>query len=135
MLKQNPPKDVDAYIRLHPKEIRTRLIAMRRTIQKAAPKAEEAISYRIPTFRLNGNLVHFAAFTHHIGFYPTSSGIAAFRSELAPYKTSQGAVQFPLDQALPLNLVADIVRFRVKETMGKIKGMVKRAKKTPKSSK
>lgn len=116
---QNPPKDLDASIRLHPKEVRARLNALRRCIQKAAPKAEEIISYRIPTFRLNGNLVHFAAFKHHIGFCPTSSGIAAFKLELAPYKTSRGAVQFPLDQVLPLKLVADIVRFRVKETMAK----------------
>jgi uncharacterized protein YdhG (YjbR/CyaY superfamily) len=78
-VKQNPPQDMDAYIRLHPKEIQARLNALRRCIRKAAPKAEEAISYRIPTFRLNGNLVHFAAFTRHIGFYPTSAGIVRFR--------------------------------------------------------
>lgn len=111
------PKDIDEYIVRHAKGIQLRLRAMRRTIQKAAPMAEEVISYRIPTFRFNGNLVHFAAFTHHIGFYPTSSGIAAFKSELKPYKSSRGSVQFPLDQALPLKLVAKIVRFRVKENM------------------
>jgi len=114
---QSAPKDVDDYIARFPKDVRARLRAMRRTIKAAAPKATETISYRIPTFRLKGNLVHFAAFSRHIGFYPTSSGIAAFKAELAPYKGARGSVQFPLDQALPLSLVAKIVRFRVKESL------------------
>jgi len=92
---------------------------MRETIRKAAPQAEEAISYRIPTFKLNGNLVHFAAFKNHIGFYPTSSGILAFKKELSGYKTSRGTVQFPMDKPMPLDLVRRIVRFRVKESLSK----------------
>jgi uncharacterized protein YdhG (YjbR/CyaY superfamily) len=107
---------MDDYMARHPPAIRALLEAMRRTVRKAAPKAEEAISYRIPTFRLHGNLVHFAAFSAHIGFYPTSSGIAAFRKELSGYGTSRGAVRFPLDEPLPLALVARIVRFRVRES-------------------
>lgn len=92
---------------------------MRRTIRKAAPAAEEAISYQIPTFKLNGNLVHFAAFKEHIGFYPTSSGIAAFKKELAPYKISKGTVQFPLDEPIPYDIVEKITVFRVNENSRK----------------
>jgi uncharacterized protein YdhG (YjbR/CyaY superfamily) len=113
------PKDIDSYIRRYPEKTQALLTAMRQTIQKAAPKAEETISYVMPTFRLNGNLVHFAAFTHHIGFYPTASGIAAFKAELASFKSSRGAVQFPLDRPLPLGLVRKIVQFRVKENLTK----------------
>jgi uncharacterized protein YdhG (YjbR/CyaY superfamily) len=92
------------------------------TIRKVAPEAEEAISYQMPTFRLAGkNLVHFAAFKNHIGFYPVPTGIAAFKKELAAYKTSKGAVQFPLDQPLPLKLIARMVKFRVKENLAKAK--------------
>ena len=86
---------------------------MRKTIRKHAPGAEERISYRIPTFYLDGNLVHFAAFDRHVGFYPGAAGIAAFKEALAPYKSAKGSVQFPHDEPLPLELVAEIVRFRV----------------------
>lgn len=92
---------------------------LRQTIRTAAPDATEKISYRIPTFYLNGNLVHFAAFKHHIGFYPTSSGVSAFQDELSKYKTSKGAIQFPLDKPLPLELVKKIVGFRVTENLKK----------------
>jgi uncharacterized protein YdhG (YjbR/CyaY superfamily) len=92
---------------------------MRATIHKAAPEAAEKISYGIPTFYLNGNLVHFAAFANHIGFYPTSSGTAAFKKELGALKSSKGAVQFPKDKPLPLALVTKIVKFRVKENLNK----------------
>jgi uncharacterized protein YdhG (YjbR/CyaY superfamily) len=104
---------IDEYIAGHPPKIRTRLEAMRKTIRKHAPEAEERISYRIPTFYLGGNLVHFAAFDRHVGFYPGAAGIAAFKDALADYKSAKGSVQFPHTEPLPLALVAEIVRFRV----------------------
>ena len=107
------PKDIDEYISFFPKEIQVKLKEMRATIQKAAPKAEEAISYMIPTFRLHGNLVHFAAFKNHIGFYPGAAGIEAFQKEFTGYETSKGTVQFPLDKPLPLKLITAITKFRV----------------------
>jgi len=110
---------IDDYIATHPPKIRARLTAVRRTIRKHAPKAEERISYRIPTFYLNGNLVHFAAFDRHVGFYPGAAGIAAFRDALAPYKSAKGSVQFPHDEPLPLELVAEIVQFRVTQQAAK----------------
>ncbi len=88
---------------------------VRETIRKTAPDAEEKISYQIPTFIFHGNLVHFAAWKNHIGFYPSSSGINAFRKELSMYEVSKGSVQFPLDKPIPLGLISKIVRFRVKE--------------------
>lgn len=109
-------KTVDAYIEGYPKSVQRLLKQMRQTITKAAPKAEAIISYGIPTFRQGGNLVHFGAFARHIGFFPTSSGVKAFRKELTPYKVSAGTIQFPLDKPLPLDLVARIVRFRVRES-------------------
>ena len=113
------PRSIDEYIESYPPEVQTLLQEMRETIRKAAPGAGEAISYRIPTFKLNGNLVHFAAFKNHIGFYPTSSGILAFKKELSGYKISRGTVQFPMDKPMPLDLVRRIVRFRVKESLSK----------------
>ena len=110
---------IDGYIKTFPADIQSILEKMRHTIRKAAPEAVEAISYQIPTFKLNGNLVHFAAFKKHIGFYPTSSGIKAFKKELSPYKGAKGSVQFPIDKPIPYNLVKKIVRFRVKETLKK----------------
>jgi uncharacterized protein YdhG (YjbR/CyaY superfamily) len=112
-------QDIDEYIERHSKKDQRLLGQMRATIQKAAPEATEKISYGIPTFYLNGNLVHFAAFSNHIGFYPTSSGIAAFKEQLGPYKWSKGAVQFPKDKPVPVALVARIVKFRVKENLNK----------------
>lgn len=87
---------------------------LRQTIKKAAPEAEEAISYQIPTFKLNGNLVHFGGFKKHIGFYPAPRGIEAFKKELSQYKGAKGSVQFPLDEPMPLQLISKIVKFRVK---------------------
>ena len=110
---------IDDYIAGHPPAIRKRLSAMRSTIRKHAPGAEERISYRIPTFYLGGNLVHFAAFAHHVGFYPGAAGIAAFKTALASYKSAKGSVQFPHDEPLPLELVAEIVRFRVAQQTSK----------------
>lgn len=109
------PRDIDDYIAGFPTGIAERLSAMRATIRAQAPEAEERISYRMPTFWLRGNLVHFAAFANHIGFYPAPTGIAAFAKELAPYAHAKGSVRFPHDEPLPLALVAKIVAFRVKE--------------------
>jgi len=94
---------------------------LRATIRKAAPEAEETINYAIPTFTLNGNLVHFAAAKNHIGFYPAPSGIEAFKEELSVYEGAKGSVKFPLDKPLPLSLVSKIVKFRVKENVEKTK--------------
>ncbi len=113
------PATIDEYIAAFPADVQERLQAIRATIHAAAPQATEAISYAMPTFKLNGNLVHFAAFKHHIGFYPAPSGLEAFAERLAPYKHSKGAVQFPLDQPLPLDLVTAITQFRVAETTKK----------------
>lgn len=115
------PATIDEYIATFPKTIQDLLEKLREVIKDAAPSAEEAIRYRMPTFRLKHNLVHFAAFKKHIGFYPTSSGVEAFKEELSPYKTSKGAIQFPLDKPLPFDLVRKIVQFRVKEELDKNK--------------
>ena len=113
----NSPDSIDTYIAQFPPEVQTLLQQMRQTIQKAAPSATEAISYQIPTFKLNGTLVHFAGFKKHIGFYPGAAGIAAFKGELAGYKSAKGSVQFPLGKALPLALVGKIVKFRVEQEL------------------
>ena len=109
------PTTIDEYISLFSPDVAKILERVRSTIRKAAPNAVEKISYQLPTFYLNGNLVHFGGFNNHIGFYPTSSGVARFAAELGSYKTSRGTVQFPLDRPLPYSLIARIVRFRVKE--------------------
>ena len=108
-------KTIDEYIKTFPKDVQSTLEQMRQTIHQAAPKAQETINYQIPTFRLNGNLVHFAAFKNHIGFYPAPSGIEAFKKELSAYKPEKGSVKFPLDKPIPYDLVKKIVEFRVKE--------------------
>jgi|SRR5579862_3537644 len=110
-------KSIDDYIRAYPREVQQLLQSMRRTIQEAAPKAEETISYKIPAFRLNGMLVWFAAFKNHIGFYPGAEAIKVFKEELSAYKSAKGSVQFPFDQPLPLALVGRIVKFRVKQNL------------------
>jgi uncharacterized protein YdhG (YjbR/CyaY superfamily) len=108
---------IDEYINAFPEDVQKILNQLRQTIKDAAPEAEETINYQMPTFTLNGNLVHFAAFKNHIGFYPTPAGIEAFREELAPYKGAKGSVQFPIDQSLPLPLIRKIVEYRVKENL------------------
>ena len=118
-MKTNKAENIDAYISGFPKETQKLLNEIRSTIRKAAPEAEETINYAIPTFKLKGNLVHFAAFKNHIGFYPAPSGIEAFKEELAGYERAKGSVQFPLDQPLPLSLISRIVKFRVKENLGR----------------
>jgi uncharacterized protein YdhG (YjbR/CyaY superfamily) len=112
--------NIDEYIADFPDDIQHLLNQMRETIQKASPEATEKISYAMPTFDLGGNLVHFAAFKNHIGFYPASSGIAAFQEEISAYKNSKGAVQFPMNQELPLDLVKKIVQFRTQENLEKL---------------
>ena len=115
-------KTMDEYINTFPEDVQRILNELRQTIKEAAPEAEETINYQIPTFTLNGNLVHFAAFENHIGFYPTPSGMEAFKKELSSYKGAKGSVQFPIDQPLPLSLIRKIVEFRVKEnTQRKLK--------------
>jgi len=116
---QKCPQNIDEYIEDQPQEIQEILENIRATIRKAAPGAEEAIKYMMPTFVLNGNLVHFAACRNHIGFYPAPSGIDNFRDELAGYKTSKGAIQFPLDRKIPYALIGQIVRFRAAENKAK----------------
>ncbi len=110
---------IDEYIAGFPKDIQEILERLRVTIRKAAPEAEETINYAIHTFTLNGNLVHFAAFKNHIGFYPAPSGIEAFKEELSVYEGAKGSVKFPLDKPFPLSLVSKIVKFRVKENVEK----------------
>lgn len=109
------PQTIDEYIAQFPPDVQAVLDKMRETIRKAAPKAEEKINYQMPTFVLHGNLVHFAAYKTHIGFYPTPSGIEQFKDEIAKYTWAKGSVQFPLDQPIPYALVARITKFRVKE--------------------
>ena len=110
---------IDDYIATFPADVQKKLEELRAAIRAAAPTAEEKISYQMPTFALKGNLVHFAAWKTHIGFYPAPSGIAAFQNELAKYANSKGAVQFPLEQPLPLKLISKIVKFRVAENLEK----------------
>ena len=110
---------IDEYIADFPTDIQKLLQQVRATIKKAAPKAEEKIGYGIPTFTLNGNLVHFGGYKNHIGFYPAPAGLQAFEKELAPYLTGKGTAQFPIDKPLPLNLITQIVKFRVKQTLEK----------------
>ena len=117
--RKNTPSTIDEYIVGFPPEVQILLKKMRATILAAAPQAVEAISYQMPTFKLAGNLVHFAAYRNHIGFYPTPSGIENFQQELSGYQSSKGAVQFPLDQPIPFDLVSRIVRFRVQENLEK----------------
>lgn len=110
---------IDEYIGAFPEDVQRILNELRQTIKEAAPEAQETISYQIPTFTLNGNLVHFAAFEKHIGFYPTPSGMEAFKQELSRYKGAKGSVQFPIDEPLPLPLIRRIVEYRVKENLEK----------------
>jgi len=116
---QATPGTIDEYIAAYPPEIREILEKVRATIREAAPDAQEAMKYRLPTFTLKGNLVHFGAFKKHIGFYPAPSGLEQFREELSAYEGSKGAVRFPLDRPIPYDLIREIVRFRVKENLAK----------------
>lgn len=118
-MMQNAPTTIDAYIADFSPDIQQKLEQMRATIQEAAPEAKEAMKYAIPTFVLHGNLVHFAAFTHHIGFYATPTANEAFAKDLAPYKMGKGSIQFPINEPLPLELVKKIVLYRVRQNTEK----------------
>jgi len=119
MENQVIPATIDEYIASFPVEVQQKLQQIRAVIQSAAPEALEKISYQIPTFYFNGNLVHFAVQKHHIGFYPAPSGIDRFKEELLPYKTSKGAVQFPLDKPIPFELIRKITAYRYQENSSK----------------
>ena len=116
-MERSTAKNIDEYIAGFPQDVQEILEKIRRTIREAAPDAAEAIKYQMPTFTLKGNLVHFAAFKKHIGFYPVPTGIEAFRDELAVYEGGKGSVRFPLDQPIPYDLIGRIVKFRVKENL------------------
>lgn len=111
------PETIDEYIAGFPDDVRKILEKIRATIRKAAPDAEEAIKYQLPTFTLKGNLVHFGAFTNHIGFYPAPSGIEEFKKELERYQGGKGTIRFPLDEPIPFGLISRIVKFRVKNNL------------------
>ena len=113
--QKKSPTDIDQYISLYPVNVQGILQKIRAVIREAAPEAEESINYQIPTFKLKGNLVHFAAYSKHIGFYPAPSGIEAFQEELKEYKGAKGSVQFPLSKPIPYELIRKIVRFRLEE--------------------
>lgn len=122
------PGSIDEYIRQFPGDVREKLETLRQVIRESAPEAAEKISYQMPTFDLSGNLVHFAAYPNHIGFYPAPSGIEAFKEELSKYKGAKGSVQFPLDQPMPYDLIRRIVAFRVVENQERAESK-KRSKK------
>ena len=113
---QNP---IDIYISSFPKDVQQQLKKLKAIIKKVAAEAEETISYAMPTFKLYGNLVHFAGYKNHIGFYPAPSGIKAFQKELSVYKTSKGAIQLPISGSLPEGLIQEIVRYRINENRSK----------------
>ena len=117
--KKKKFETINEYIHTFPENVQIILEKLRKIISQAAPKAEETISYNIPTFKLNGNLVHFAGYKNHIGFYPTPSGIEHFKDELSAYEVAKGSVKFPLNKPIPYNLVRNIVEFRVKENLNK----------------
>jgi uncharacterized protein YdhG (YjbR/CyaY superfamily) len=121
-------RNIDEYITAFPEDIRELLEQMRMTIQKAAPKTVEVISYGMPAFKQHSVLVYFAAYKGHIGFYPTGSGIEAFKKEISAYKSSKGAVQFPLDKPLPVRLIRQMVKFRVKDDEERAKEKAKKRK-------
>lgn len=114
-------KTIDEYIALQPQKIVLILEQIRRTIKEIIPEAEETISYQIPTFKYHGNLVHFAGYKNHIGFYPGASAVEIFKDEITEYKTSKGTIQFPIDKPIPLDLISKITAFRVKQNLEKKK--------------
>jgi uncharacterized protein YdhG (YjbR/CyaY superfamily) len=120
------PENFEDYISAFPVETQKRMEKIRAIVKRAAPLAEEVISYGMPSFRLNGRLLYFAAFRNHIGFYPMATGVEAFKSLLADYKWAKGSIQFPLSKPLPMNLISDIVKFRVQENLAKAKTVPKK---------
>ena len=123
---KSTPKDIDEYIAGFPQDVQEILEKIRATVREAAPEAKEKISYGMPAFTLNGNLVYFAAFKNHIGFYPIPSGIEEFKEELSVYKQGKGSVQFPLDEPMPYELITRIVKFRAQENLEKAKAKKKK---------
>ncbi len=119
-MKTTTPRNIDEYIAGFPPDVQESLQKMRTIVREAAPDAEETLKYRMPTFVLQGNLVHFAAFENHIGFYPTPSAIEAFSDDLKPYVSAKGSVQFPVNRPVPFALIRRMVQFRVKETREKL---------------
>ncbi|WP_409344580.1 iron chaperone [Paenibacillus sp. MBLB4367] len=119
---------IDAYISTFPAEVQGILETLRNVIKESAPDAKEKISYQMPTFELHGNLVHFAAYKNHIGFYPAPSGITEFEEELSAYPRSKGAIRFPLDKPLPYELISRIVKYRVAGNLEKAKNKPKKKK-------
>jgi len=126
MATRSTASSIDDYIAGFPPETRKTLEELRALIRASAPDATETISYAIPTFDLNGHLVHFAGYKQHIGFYPTGRGVEAFKEELKPYKGGKGSVQFPLGRPLPTGLIRRIVEYRVAENIGKVSGRAPR---------
>lgn len=114
---KNQPKTIEEYIETFPLDVQTILQKVRQTIKKAAPDAKEAISYQIPTFKLNGNLVHFAGWLSHIGFYPGPKVIEVFKKDLSDYEVTKGTIKFPLDKKIPYDLITKITKYRVKESL------------------
>ena len=114
---QTAPKDIDEYVAGFPNDVQEILEKIRMAIRKAAPEAEETIKYRMPTFTLNGNLVHFAAFKKHIGFYPAPRAIEKFKRQLSVYEGAKGSARFPFDQPIPFDLISEIVKFRVRKNL------------------
>ena len=123
---QTPPRNIDDYIAAFPDDVQEVLEKIRLTIRKAAPDAEETVRYGLPTFRLEGNLVHFGAWREHVGFYPTPTGIEKFEKELSVYERAKGSVKFPLARPVPLALISRIVKFRVKENLDKAAAKAKK---------
>ncbi|PKM50464.1 MAG: hypothetical protein CVV02_11020 [Firmicutes bacterium HGW-Firmicutes-7] len=121
-------ESIDEYIAKFAPEVQEILQTLRKVIKESAPDAEEKISWQMPTFVLHGNLVHFAAYKNHIGFYPAPSGIDAFKYELSEYKGAKGSVQFPIEKTLPYELISEIVKFRVAENIKQAKGKLKKHK-------
>jgi len=121
-------KSIDEYIFRFSLDVQGILEMLRKVIKESAPDAEEKISYQMPTFVLHGNLVHFAAYKNHIGFYPTPSGIDAFKDELSEFKGAKGSVQFPIEKPIPYELISKIVKFRVAENIKKSEDKLKNKK-------
>ncbi|MFT8322742.1 MAG: DUF1801 domain-containing protein [Bacillus sp. (in: firmicutes)] len=126
--KKTKFESIDEYIVTFSPDVQDILNRLRRVIKEAVPEAEEKISYQMPTFVWHGNLVHFAAYNKHIGFYPTPNGISAFQQELSAYKGGKGSVQFPLEEPLPYELITKIVKFRVEENRKKAEAKLKKKK-------
>jgi uncharacterized protein YdhG (YjbR/CyaY superfamily) len=123
------PQNIDEYIANYPKDVQEILEKIRSLIKEAAPDAQEAIKYRMPTFTLKGNLVHFAAFKNHIGLYPTPTATAKFKKELAAYEGAKGSIRFPLDKPIPFDLISEIVAFRVNENLEKAEANKRKTRK------